>query len=292
MSKFFGDMLPYEIIMAVMGVVIFLALVFLLVWMVMKKRSIVTLIPFFLISVVMVAFPTLSSVKVGDFIIDIREKTRLVQDNPTDKEAVQQLNEALVKLNNSSKLSNNSEALVAGANAEIALGEYGSASEKIEKAEKINPEANGLVRTKELIKEKVEIQENFKKNIEQLNSAISQLEASPADKAVKDRIAMHLSEIKVPDYVDPGELQTIARSYAIIGQRETSLQVIEKVEPQVAVSGDIGIIRLRDSIQRSIPVNDAKPEDSVRIHNQRPDPAIIRNFDRTIIRSRFKPGAN
>ena len=290
MNGFFGNMHPYEIIMSVMGVIIFLALVFLLVWMVMKKRSIVVLIPFFLISVVMVAFPTLSSVKVGDFIIDVRDQTKLVSENPTDSIAVKNLIESLNQLANNKKLLTNSDALVAAANAEIVLGEYESASEYLKKGEEINPEAKGLMQTKELLKEKIEISNNFKANVDLLNSAINQLNETPKDNESKRKIAETLSEIKAPDYVNSKDLKTIAESYAVIGHEETSLQVIDKIEPTLSEQKDNEIIKLRDSLEKRVLDVRKVQDDTSKIKVKDQESVILQRinpFEKSVVRRKI-----
>jgi len=119
MNNLFNNMLSYETILAIMGMIFFLVLVFALVWSVLKKRNITKLLPFFIIPIIMVAYPTLKSIKIGDFILDIQAQSKIVENNPRDTAAVKRLEESLEKLKTNDRLSNNSNVLVAAANAQM-----------------------------------------------------------------------------------------------------------------------------------------------------------------------------
>ncbi len=95
MNNLFNNMLSYETILAIMGMIFFLVLVFALVWSVLKKRNITKLLPFFIIPIIMVAYPTLKSIKIGDFILDIQAQSKIVENNPRDTAAVKRLEESL-----------------------------------------------------------------------------------------------------------------------------------------------------------------------------------------------------
>lgn len=279
-------MLPYEIILSVMGIIIFLALIFLMVWMVMKKRSITILLPFFLISIVMVAFPTLSSVKVGDFIIEIREQAKLVRNNPNDTEAVQNLLNSLNQIDSNKKLLNNSDALIAAAEAKIVLGDYESASEYLEKGKELNPESAEISSTQDLLNEKIASKKQFQKNINSLNIAIEQLKETPSDSRAIRSVEEILTEMKAPDYVSADEVLTIARSYAIVGQQKQSLQAIDIIKPSSEQENN-NINNLKDSIEnnnfhRQIPENLREIQAEEAVHPDRSNllkKSVVRRFN-------------
>lgn len=243
-------MLPYEEVLTIMGIVFFLVLLFLLIWNVIKQRSVTLLLPFFLVPVIMVAFPTLQSVKVGDIVINVKELTKKVQDDPSDTAAVQELKENLAQLKDNERLFQNDNALLAVANAQIALGRYDSASLYLHKAERINPESEAVFATKNDLNEKLKVRENFSNKIIELNTRIDHLKQVPQDTQTVYQIAKALSEIQMPTYLNPNEMTALAKSYAIIGDRQQSLQILGKLEAAGQPS-DINVNNLKDSIQNN-----------------------------------------
>lgn len=143
MNDLFKNMPSYETILVIMAIPLFLILIFLLIWCVIKKRTITALLPFFLLPIIMVAYPAIKSVKVGNIVIDntsqVEKLTGIVSDNPGDTVAVTKLKNAVVQLKNTKGVEQSGNALLAIANAQIAIGRYDSASLYLNKAEKVAP---------------------------------------------------------------------------------------------------------------------------------------------------------
>lgn len=245
MDKLFSNMLPYEKILIIMGMIFFLVLLFLMIWNVIKKSSITMLLPFFLIPIIMVAYPTIQSIKIGDVIINVKNLTEEVNKNPADTLANKQLTEALVQLKSKDRVTQNSNALITLANAQIALGKYDSASLYLNKADNVDPDSKEVLSTKEDLNRKIILRENFSRSVSQLNGQIDHLKKYPEDTEYVHQIVKTLSALETPGYVNPNELITIAKSYAIVGSKDQSLQIINKLNS----SGNIHISNLKDSIQ-------------------------------------------
>jgi hypothetical protein len=143
MNDLFKNMPSYETILVIMAIPLFLILIFLLIWCVIKKRTITALLPFFLLPIIMVAYPAIKSVKVGNIVIDntsqVEKLTGIVSNNPGDTVAVAKLKNAVVQLKNTKGVEQSGNALLAIANAQIAIGRYDSASLYLNKAEKVAP---------------------------------------------------------------------------------------------------------------------------------------------------------
>lgn len=253
MNKLFNNMAPYQAILAIMGMVIFMALVFLLIWSVMKKRSITLLLPFFLIPVIMVAFPTLKSIKVAGISIDIQETQKLaavVSNNPADTAAANRLEENITQLKKNDNFSKNSDALLAVAKGQLALGKYDSASLYLNKAEKIAPDSKEIMATKHVLNQKIKLRENFSMSVQKLNRQIEHLKQSPGDTQSVHQIVETLSNLKAPAYVHSNEVVTLAKAYAITGDQQQSLKAINKINT-AAIPENSNINNLKDSIQNS-----------------------------------------
>lgn len=278
MNTLFDNMAPYQEILIIMGMVIFLALIFLLIWSVMKKRSITVLLPFFLIPIIMVAFPTLKSVKIAGMSIEIQEIQKLsavVSTNPSDTAAANRLEESIDRLKTNDNFPKNSEALVAVAKGQIALGKYDSASVYINKAEKVAPGSKEITITKNILDQKLKLRENFTLKVRSLNHQIEHLKQSPGDTQTVHQIAKTLSEVKAPAYVNPNEAVTLAKSYAITGDRQQSLKIINKLNTALTVK-DSNIDNLTDSIRNSTYRKQfIKQHAAVKIN----DPSVIQHTD-------------
>lgn len=248
MNSLFKNMLSYEIILAVMGMVIFIALVFLLIYNVMKKQSITTLLPFFLVPIIMVAYPTLKSIKVGDIILDIQEQAKIVEQNPKDTAAAQQLEKSIAQIKSNDRLLNNSNALVAVANAQMVLGNYSAATNFLNKAKQVDPETAGIVSVGNELNQRIEVRNNFVNKIDDLKNQISNLKRSPGDTLSLKKLNKTLAEINPPRYVQPDEAVVIAKSYAIAGEKQQSLQIINKLDSTQSASKN-NIATLKDSIR-------------------------------------------
>ncbi|MGH2643164.1 MAG: hypothetical protein ACRDE2_04395, partial [Chitinophagaceae bacterium] len=152
---------PYEVALLIMGIGFFLILIFLLIWCVMKKRAITSLLPFFLLPIIMVAYPAIKSVKVGNIVINntnqVEKLTGIVSNNPGDTAAVEKLKNAVVQLKNTKGVEQNGSALIAIANAQIAIGRYDSASLYLNKAEKVAPGMKRIDSSRRVLVRKIKL---------------------------------------------------------------------------------------------------------------------------------------
>src|SRR5688572_16891393 len=80
-----------EIILMVLGVMLFVTLLVLLIIKVGRNQSASSLLFFFILPVVMIGFPTIQSFKVNDFLEVTRIATRAVEENPSDSAAYKKL---------------------------------------------------------------------------------------------------------------------------------------------------------------------------------------------------------
>lgn len=248
MNHLFDNMLPREVAFFIMGIAVFLVLLFLLVWIVMKKGAVNTLLPFFLIPVIMVGYPTIKSISIGGIVIQMNNLTTAVSNNPADTASAKNLEQKLAQLKNNSRLYHSSNALLAVTKAQIALGRYDSASVYLNKAEKINPRSEEVAATRINLENKVVIKEKFTRSVDALNSHIEQLKQSPGDMQTVNRIETILSDLQAPVYITPDEAVIIAKSYAITGNRGQSLQIMDKLNTSTGSQPD-NINNLKDSIR-------------------------------------------
>jgi len=90
----------YEIVLLVMGVLLFLVLVFLLIYFVINKRTYKGLLPFFIIPLAMVGFPSIQKITFDNGMMGIEKLTKEVEQDPTNAEAKKELEVKLKTIEN------------------------------------------------------------------------------------------------------------------------------------------------------------------------------------------------
>ena len=87
----FEGLKSYEIVLLIMGVLLFLTLLSFLIYLILQKRDYKGLLPFFVIPIVMVGFPGIQKIKFDNGVIEVETLTATVEQDPTNVEAKNQL---------------------------------------------------------------------------------------------------------------------------------------------------------------------------------------------------------
>jgi ribosomal protein S15P/S13E len=95
----FEGLYSYEIVLLLLGVVLFLTLLVALLRNVFKDKPYVALIPAFFIPIVMIGYPSIESFKYQDGLFEIQKATNAVQNEPSNPQAQAQLRELQAKVN-------------------------------------------------------------------------------------------------------------------------------------------------------------------------------------------------
>ena len=235
-----------ESIMMSMGVIIFLVLLFLLVWQVMKQRPYALLLLAFLIPIVLVGYPAIQSIGFDNWKITITKYAQKVADNPKDTVASNQLKRELGSFQSDSRVQNNPEALAAVATAQLALGKLDSANVTIQKAKALAPESVSVKATAIAVTKQIKLNEQFLKDVNLLDKHVDKLQQQPKDTATTTSVIKTLSNLTIPRYVDRPSALIIARSYATIHQPEQAKRVLNNV---VADTGSVEAKELKKELK-------------------------------------------
>jgi hypothetical protein len=136
--KIFNGLTGGEIILLVLGIILFLALLFILIYMVLNKRNFKYLIGFFLVPVLMIGFSSIKKISYDNGVIDIEKETKQVNNNPNDKVARKILFENIENME--SRASSDPSALVTISKARLSLGDTVKAHQSVNKAFKLKPD--------------------------------------------------------------------------------------------------------------------------------------------------------
>ena len=94
----FEGLKGFEIILAGLGIVLFVVLLFILVYSVLQDRPLKYVLPFFLIPIVMIGFPAIKKIQFGNNVIELKEAIATLEDNPNDSEAFSSLQNNLSRI--------------------------------------------------------------------------------------------------------------------------------------------------------------------------------------------------
>src|SRR5215469_3240322 len=128
----------FEWVLMILGVILFVVLVIAFFYQLVHKRSIGTLLAFFVLDIAMIGYPSLKSLEIQGGLVTIEKETNAVLRNPGDTQARAELQQQVDKLGQRSFSQPTN--LTAISKAEFALGNEPAAKTKLDKALQRNPD--------------------------------------------------------------------------------------------------------------------------------------------------------
>jgi hypothetical protein len=223
------SLLLYELVLLIAGGILFLALVFMLVFSLMRNKPIKNVFWFFIFPIIMMGFPSLQSFTFENGKIEIKKLTAEVKNDPANEEKRAELEKAIVAIN-PSRIENDAEASTTVAEAQLELGNIPESEKAIQNSldlEKNNPKAIDLNNT---IK-KVKIKDlEYKANVKKLHEIILKVDekSSPSPKEIEE-ITTILTKTEVPKYTTEKSQIVIAKGLSRIGENASSDKIIDNV---------------------------------------------------------------
>jgi len=135
--QLFEGLLFYEIVLLVLGALLFLVLLGLLIYSIINKRDIKVLALFFAISIIMIGYPSIQKIKFNEGVVEIEKRTKALEQNPADTTAQQELRKTLDDVEQ--RQISDSSTLVKIAEAQVAVGDSAKALKSVDLALKANP---------------------------------------------------------------------------------------------------------------------------------------------------------
>jgi tetratricopeptide (TPR) repeat protein len=221
-------LLLYEIILIGLGILMFLALLSILIVFAVQGKPFRGLLWFFVISVVMIAYPSFQSFRYKDWGVDFQKKAKELEANPKDTAAAKAITEQLEKID-LARVEDNAEILTTAAKAQEATGNLEKAAKNIEKAAKVKPQSKEVQKTQKEIQKKIEVKAKFNDDIRAINEGIKKIEKNPNDIQTVTEVKTQLNNVTIPEFVDPKDQITIANAHAVVGQSEEALRKLEEV---------------------------------------------------------------
>lgn len=218
----------HEIILMILGFILGLSLVFVFIYTALKNRLNLLLIYFFIAPVVMIGYPSIRSIEFGKDVVKIERLVEQVNNDPLDTDAQKELINNLKQLP-ASRCKTSSEAMLAIAHAQTALGQYDSAFVTINRAVELDPNSVRARESHRAIEEKKETQKRFEKRIRQLEDVIKKLEKQPADTKLRDTIAQNLRQLDAPVHLENHQIILVAKALAIMDNKLEAVAITDNV---------------------------------------------------------------
>lgn len=245
MSIFTG-LYGYEIIMLVLGVVLFLVLIFILLRSVVKDQPWGKLVPFFLLPIFMIGFPSFKKLSYDDGKIELEKATHSLSDNPTDTATRKQAEAAIRSVEGRGQ--QDPGALVAIAGAHWALGNYDSCQQLVMKAEGLSPVDTALRRQIGVLQAKVQLHNQFKRDVGVLDGYLKRIQAGDKDTALARSMAAILDTLKKPIYVSDKDALVISKAYVALDHPDKALLVTDRIVASGAASDSV--VQFREALKK------------------------------------------
>jgi tetratricopeptide (TPR) repeat protein len=225
----FDGLYAYEVVLLVLGVLLFLVLLVAFVVLLTQRRRYGNLLAFFAIPIVMIGYPSIKSFQFKDGVVTIEKDTLALQQDPQNKPLRDKLSTEVANI--SPRPSADPGALTKVARAQIALGYNAAAEANVQKALQVSPQFAPAVEAKA----RLDLDRK-------LATLASQLEQNPNDSAAKAQLQQAVSEAARLHIASPVTLANVAHAHMVIGdhaQAESAINKALAIDPNLAAAKEL-----------------------------------------------------
>jgi tetratricopeptide (TPR) repeat protein len=224
---------PGEVVLLVLGVVLFLVLVVAFFYQLTHQRSLASLLGFFIIPIIMIGYPSITSIQYKDGVLSVEKSTDKILDNPTDSQSRQDLEKQVQQI--ASRSAGNPADALAVAKAQFALGHEEDAAQNLQRA------LSGKVALPEALalKAKMEVAQN-------LQRLATQVEQDPGNQAVRTELRKVVTTATQIKLANPNAITSLASAQSALGDHADALKTVDKavaIDPKAASA-----LKLRQTI--------------------------------------------
>jgi len=220
----------FETVLLFMGVFLFVVLVFLLVWNVIKQKPFKALLGFFILPIVMIGYSSIKSFEWKGITVNLQNATDSLNADPGNTTLRNTVTSILSQIEEKGKtLLSSATATATVAQAHASLGNYDSASHYLNVADSLDPTNPKLALVRQQVTQQITEEQGLKKQAAVLNAQLTKLETAPRDTQAVATITNTLAQLKRPVYADSSSVLTVAKALATVDQGQRSLDKIDKV---------------------------------------------------------------
>lgn len=224
----FDGLYGYEMIMLVMGVVLFIVVMGLLIYQVKKNRNPAVVAGCFIFPIAMVGYPGVKTIEPGK----IEKTVHDLQQNPTDQAKRQELQKQVTEAE--SRPYRAPENLVRIAAAEYTLGNEPAAKFNLDQALHADPH----VAAGQELQQKIA-------NVDKVRRLSAAVQANPADAGAKTELKKTLDTVSEKPIANPAALATMAEAHAAVGDNQkaaTTAATALKIDPRISSADKLRVL--------------------------------------------------
>lgn len=216
MPDFFEGLYFYEVVLLILGVVLFVMLVIGFFYQLTHKRSIASLLPFFILPIAMIGYSSVKKIQIKDGLVAIDTTNQQLQENPTDPALRHTLQQQVAKM--AARPMSNPQSMVLIAKAQYSLGDEEASISNMRRALQADPKTPAALE----LQQKIDAIDTLK----QLNS---QVDADATNEAAKVKLANTLAQTSHLKLANPMAITQVARAQNFLGDHTKALENTEKV---------------------------------------------------------------
>ncbi len=207
----------YEFVLLLLGVLLFLVLLLFLIRDKMRDHPIATLLPWFLIPIIMIGYPAIQKITFDNNTITIEKAQSILSKIPNDIKAKQDMKEALSNIQD--KNISNPQTLITVSKGYATLGDTVNALTYVEKAIQEDPKLN----------EANKLYAKFNKPEVRIERITKEVNANPKDLTLQTDLKNEVNNLQVSTTVDVKTYNKLAYTYDKLGDTNRVLIFVDSI---------------------------------------------------------------
>jgi hypothetical protein len=258
----FQNLCPHESILMILGIVLFAALIFAFIWSVVKEKKYAILLPFFLLPVIMVGYPSLGTIKYENNKFELENQKQKLFEGDFTPEEYEAFTNAYLTISQSCKSNHDPEAQESMAEAQLATGNFEEAREIANRTLTLQP---GNAAAQEIVRkssEQIMRERQFRDGINQIDQIFALMESGRTERVegVK-RLSEILKDLQPPQNIESQDALIMAKALAYTNRKQSALQMVNQVMQNPDVDKEVltRAVQLKTEIennQYAPPAND------------------------------------
>jgi hypothetical protein len=269
MTELFKNMLPYQAALFILGSIIAIGVILAFFISIVKqkpfkKQNIIML----LLSIVMIAWPSIRSVAYGDIKIETNNQIAEAQKNPADPASLKIVEDGINKLSGDEHFQNDPSAKNIVARGHVLLGNYEKAKELTDDVEKNNP-AEVTPGLKDTINNAIKVETEFRAGINKINNMLVQYSTAAAEEkdSLAKTVATEIVKLPHPRFIDEKAATVLSSALKATGNEAQSQILTTKASAPLNISAP-EVSKEEDAVMQNKVVTAAQIQPATEIHQQ------------------------
>ncbi len=205
----------YEIVLLILGVVLFLVLIFAFLYQILHGKKVSALLAFFVLPIAMIGYPSIHSLQYKDGVLTLEKSTQDLLKNPLDAAARAKVEQEVSDLSKRPAKDPKDATIVA--KAQFAVGDESGAAQTL----------NGVLQKDPNYAEALQLR-NKMELVHQLEELATRVTQNPSDQQARTQLQQTVAVANNTPISNPNALVHLARAQSLLGQNQDALKTIDK----------------------------------------------------------------